>query len=75
MEKNKNSVESDNTALFADVNECTSRPCRNGGTCENLPGSYKCKCKPGFLGNDCEIGTYFAFLMSFNVLRYIKFYL
>ncbi|CAH3141405.1 unnamed protein product [Porites lobata] len=38
-----------------DINECNTRPCRNGGTCENLPGSYRCKCKPGFLGNHCEI--------------------
>ncbi|KAJ1171830.1 hypothetical protein NDU88_003688 [Pleurodeles waltl] len=27
-----------------DVNECDTRPCQHGGTCENLPGSYTCHC-------------------------------
>lgn len=43
--------------IFPDVNECLTRPCLNGGTCQNLPGSYKCKCKPGFLGRRCETGN------------------
>ncbi|XP_044168082.1 fibropellin-1-like, partial [Acropora millepora] len=38
-----------------DINECVSRPCRNGGTCVNLPGSYKCNCRAGYLGKRCEI--------------------
>lgn len=42
--------------LFSDVNECNTRPCLNGGTCQNLPGSYKCNCKPGFIGKHCETG-------------------
>ncbi|KAG9483301.1 hypothetical protein GDO78_009302 [Eleutherodactylus coqui] len=27
-----------------DIDECESNPCQNGGTCENLPGSYICHC-------------------------------
>ncbi|XP_077012905.1 protein crumbs homolog 1 [Tamandua tetradactyla] len=27
-----------------DINECSSKPCQNGGTCENLPGNYTCHC-------------------------------
>uniref|UniRef100_A0A8C0C8X3 Protein crumbs homolog 1 n=1 Tax=Balaenoptera musculus TaxID=9771 RepID=A0A8C0C8X3_BALMU len=27
-----------------DVDECSSSPCQNGGTCENLPGTYTCRC-------------------------------
>nr|XP_020029688.1 protein crumbs homolog 1-like [Castor canadensis] len=27
-----------------DINECSSNPCQNGGTCENLPGNYTCHC-------------------------------
>ena len=45
-------------ALALDVDECLTRPCQNGGTCENLHGSYGCKCKKGFLGKHCEIGRY-----------------
>ncbi|KAM4814463.1 protein crumbs homolog 1 isoform 1-T1 [Urocitellus parryii] len=27
-----------------DIDECSSNPCQNGGTCENLPGNYTCHC-------------------------------
>ncbi|XP_006892164.1 PREDICTED: protein crumbs homolog 1 [Elephantulus edwardii] len=27
-----------------DFNECSSNPCQNGGTCENLLGNYTCHC-------------------------------
>lgn len=34
----------------ADVNECETgvHRCGEGQTCHNLPGSYRCDCKPGF---------------------------
>ncbi|XP_012505916.1 PREDICTED: protein crumbs homolog 1 isoform X2 [Propithecus coquereli] len=43
-----------------DINECSSNPCRNGGTCENLPGNYTCRCPSDDLsgtfygGRDCS---------------------
>ncbi|KAF5914002.1 hypothetical protein HPG69_010160 [Diceros bicornis minor] len=27
-----------------DIDECSSNPCQNGGTCENLLGNYTCHC-------------------------------
>ena len=55
--------------LSLDVNECVTKPCRNSGTCENLQGSYRCKCKAGFLGKHCEIGLYACHLFfSFSAL-------
>ncbi|XP_077758465.1 protein crumbs homolog 1 isoform X1 [Canis aureus] len=27
-----------------DIDECSSNPCQNGGTCENLSGHYTCRC-------------------------------
>ncbi|XP_044158357.1 protein crumbs homolog 1 [Bufo gargarizans] len=42
-----------------DINECESNPCQNGGTCENLHGSYVCHCPKYILdghyygGPDC----------------------
>ena len=54
--------------LSLDVNECVTRPCRNGGTCENLQGSYRCKCKAGFLGKHCEIGLYACHSFFFSVV-------
>lgn len=39
-----------------DLNYCTNhKPCRNGGTCFNTgQGSYTCRCRPGFVGTDCD---------------------
>ena len=28
--------------FFIDIDECKTKPCINGGKCENLPGSYRC---------------------------------
>lgn len=40
-----------------DVNECiTMKPCRNGGTCQNIDGSYLCQCKEGWTDPDCTTG-------------------
>lgn len=46
---------------FVDVDECTIAldpgvPCFNGGTCTNTLGSYRCQCKPGWTGQNCEVG-------------------
>ena len=30
--------------------------CKNGAECENTDDGYKCKCKAGFEGKDCESG-------------------
>uniref|UniRef100_H0WH28 Sushi, nidogen and EGF like domains 1 n=1 Tax=Otolemur garnettii TaxID=30611 RepID=H0WH28_OTOGA len=37
-----------------DVNECTSHPCQNGGTCTHSANSYSCQCPAGFRGPTCE---------------------
>ena len=39
-----------------DVDEClVSSPCRNGATCRDTMGSYKCNCVDGYGGNNCEV--------------------
>ncbi|XP_059352322.1 protein eyes shut-like [Daphnia carinata] len=37
-----------------DVDECCSNPCKNGGRCIDLIGSYDCACSHGFTGRNCE---------------------
>lgn len=46
-------------SLTSDVNECLEvEPCKNGGTCTNLVGSFYCTCTAGFEGVTCEVGMY-----------------
>lgn len=35
--------------LFSDIDECQNGPvCQQNAACQNLPGSYRCECKPGY---------------------------
>ncbi|KAK2522167.1 Mfge8 [Columba guinea] len=36
-------------------NECSSQPCKNGGTCLDLDGDYTCKCPSPFFGKTCHV--------------------
>ena len=42
---------------FPDIDECTSAPCHNGGTCVDLRNGYNCSCVPGYTGANCETGN------------------
>ena len=39
-----------------DVNECSSNPCNNGGSCSDLVNSYTCECAEGYDGLYCDNG-------------------
>ena len=32
-------------------------PCEQGGSCVNTPGSFRCDCQVGFVGERCEINV------------------
>ena len=36
-----------------DINECSSRPCRNGGSCADLVNGFQCTCLSGWTGTTC----------------------
>ncbi|MCP3661483.1 MAG: calcium-binding EGF-like domain-containing protein, partial [Gammaproteobacteria bacterium] len=41
-----------------DIDECLQRvPCKNGGTCIDMPGHAACACPQGLKGYDCTIGN------------------
>ena len=42
-----------------DIDECTSEPCQNGGTCIAENNTYKCMCATGFNGQNCDNGKFF----------------
>ncbi|XP_033761795.1 cubilin-like [Pecten maximus] len=35
-------------------NECSSNPCRNGGTCIDRYNAYSCRCPPAWTGETCD---------------------
>ena len=44
--------------LLVDVDECSSNPCENGGSCEDGDNSYTCNCVLGYTDSHCETGNY-----------------
>ena len=37
----------------ADIDDCSSDPCQNGGECVDQVASYKCNCAHGWQGDVC----------------------
>ncbi|XP_046466404.1 cubilin [Neodiprion pinetum] len=37
------------------ADECASNPCQNGGTCEDMIDGYKCRCREGWEGPQCNV--------------------
>ncbi|XP_031570057.1 fibropellin-1-like isoform X2 [Actinia tenebrosa] len=35
---------------------CLPNPCKNGGSCQELPNGHSCICYEGFSGDNCELG-------------------
>ena len=39
---------------LSDINECSTRPCQNGGRCEDQVDGFQCRCANGYEGNVCQ---------------------
>ena len=40
--------------VAVDIDECTSQPCQNGGTCVDGVNSFFCKCSNALSGPFCQ---------------------
>lgn len=38
----------------AAIDDCSSNPCNNGGSCSDLQDDISCQCQPGYSGKFCE---------------------
>ena len=45
------------TYFVSEVDECSSNPCENGGTCIDGINEYSCQCVAGYIGANCETGS------------------
>lgn len=41
---------------LAEIDECRSQPCLNGGQCKDRIAEFLCVCEPGYVGHHCELG-------------------
>ena len=51
--------------LVKDIDDCSSSPCQNGGSCVDHVSNFSCVCSQGFTGLKCESGYYESFLLTF----------
>ena len=52
-----NGLHSDHTgSVIADIDECASYPCQNGGTCNQEVNFFSCTCPPGYEQPVCTPG-------------------
>lgn len=42
--------------MLAEIDECRSQPCLNGGQCKDRIAEFLCVCEPGYVGHHCELG-------------------
>lgn len=55
---------------FSDVDECfTLQPCQNDGRCVDMYGTYRCDCKLGWMGKNCDIGN----VKSYVLIKFVCF--
>ena len=57
---------------MTDIDECSSSPCLNGGTCLDAVNMYTCSCAIGFNGGNCETSKFSVILYNVKDVKQKK---
>ena len=57
-----------------DINECSSSPCENGGTCSDAVNEYSCSCVAGYAGDNCETSKFSVMFHNVWDVRLMRMY-
>ena len=57
------------SSFISDVDECSSDPCHNDGSCVDDINKYSCTCEAGYTGLQCETGTYVKQKFSAKIMH------
>ena len=58
-------------AYPSEIDECSAKPCQNGGSCIDAIAGYSCFCVSGYTGNNCQTGERHS--VSAAILHTIRF--
>ncbi|CAC5361885.1 unnamed protein product [Mytilus coruscus] len=66
-----NAIWSGTKPRCAYYNSCASGPCKNGGSCTNIPDDYQCTCTHGWSGKNCDVDILPPVLTNCSSDKYI----
>ena len=55
--------------ILVDINECLSNPCDINAVCEDVRGSFDCRCNEGYSGNGLTCLSKFTVFVMTSIRR------
>jgi hypothetical protein len=54
------------------INDCSSNPCQNGGSCCEVKGGHSCTCLPNYTGKSCDQGKWTSSLSAVRIAMWLS---